>query len=156
MFSQSRVFACVDTTDSFQMPLFITILLVCLAFTLLIMLMVYLVKRIFFKKTNIYSPAVVTALIIAFIIGTFSSFLIPQYQYMFYDMGVVLPLQTELVISYRFLFWTPFIAAIAALIFNKGRQIQISWVIAFLCIELVISMMVIWSLYSAIFILGGC
>ncbi len=120
------------------------------------MLVTYMVKRLFFEATSIYFPVVVSALLVAFIIGGFSSFLIPEYQRMYYEIGVALPIQTKFIIEYRFLLWIPFIAAIAVLILKNGRQVQISWLIAFLCSELVISMVVIWALYSAIFILGGC
>lgn len=153
---QSNAFACMSTSDSSVIPLFIIILFVCLAFILSIILVTYLVNRLFFERTNIYSPVVIAALIVAFIIGGFSSFLIPEYQNMYYEMGAALPIQTKFILEYRFLLWIPFIIATVAFIFKKDKQIQISWIIVFLCIEVIISMVVIWALYSAIFMLGGC
>lgn len=153
---QSNAWACMKIDDSYSLPPFVIALLMSIVFALTIIGITYLVKRVFFKTTNVYSVGIFTIIFLSLGIGLFGSFILPLYQDIYIEMGVALPDHTSLILRLKHLFWFPFLISILLLRLVKSTKIKLSWVITFIGSEIVLLSMVIWSLYSVAFVLAGC
>ena len=153
---QSNAWACVKDSDSIEIPRYFYALIISIIFALIIIGITYLIKRLFFKTTKVYSIGIIAVLAFAFIIGVVGSFILPLYQDVYIEMGIELPEHTALMLKYKHLLWFPFLISVLAFLQIKSKEINLSWVLSFIGSEIVILTMVFWSLYSAIFVLGGC
>ncbi len=146
--------ACLETDDSVEIPRYVYAVIISIIFALLIIGTTYLVKRLFFKTTNLYSAGIIAVLAFAFTIGLLGSFIIPEYQKTFVEMGVALSIHTELLLKYKHLLWFPLLIAAMAVWRLNSTKIKLSWILFFIGAEIFLLTMVFWSLYSSIFILA--
>ena len=94
-------------------------------------------------------------LILAIAIGMLGSFGIPQYQAVFSEFTMELPFHTEFIFNFNYSLWLPCIALIGLwFLFSKNGNLG-KYLKIILFLEVVLLLMVIWSIYSNIFLLGA-
>jgi hypothetical protein len=84
-------------------------------------LLVWLVKRLFFRASSNFSVILTTALLLSLLLGLFATFALPAFNKIYADFGWNLPLQTLLVLGSSQLLWMPLLLMFALSRFTRGR-----------------------------------
>ncbi|MDR2187445.1 MAG: hypothetical protein LBE62_05245 [Azonexus sp.] len=137
-------------------PVF-TVFAAGLIFATALLVIIWLIKRVFFWKAAKISVFAVAAVAFGAILGLWGTFAVPRFESMYAPYGMDLPTPTLWLTEFRYFLWTPLL-----LIVVIWQQLQINkppmrWLrMAIFSGETLLFLLVLVALYSPFFPFGIC
>ena len=153
-FQVNIVFACIEHNHFYPLSAVVVGMFFTFAFTCLLTVIAKGFHKIFLSQKYLFSLIKVTTSILSVLIGLFGSLAIPQYRYIFEDFGNEIPIHTYILVRSNHLLWLPSLLLIVLFIKSKYCSNINRYLKVLLFSEVLISILVFWSLYSVIFVIG--